>query len=128
MNPDQLRSKNFGEFFRERRLLAGYSLRSFCKEFGYDPGNTSKMERGLLAPPSSKEKLEEYARNLEISPDSDEWSLFMDLASIAQGKIPSELIKDENAVKMLPVIFRTLRGEKLGREKLKELEKIIIGD
>jgi len=119
---------NFGEFFRERRLLAGYSLRSFCKEFDYDPGNISKIERGLLAPPLSQEKLEEFAKSLNIKTGSDDWSLFMDLASVAQGKIPKEVIENEVAVSMLPVIFRTLKGDKPDREKLKELEKIIMGD
>jgi transcriptional regulator with XRE-family HTH domain len=121
-------SQNFGDFFREKRLLAGYSLRSFCKEFDYDPGNISKIERALLAPPLSREKLEGFAGNLGIKTGSEDWSLFMDLASVAQGKIPKEVIENEAAVSMLPVIFRTLKGDKPDREKLKELEKIIMGD
>jgi transcriptional regulator with XRE-family HTH domain len=128
MATDKFGTLSFAEFFRKKRLQAGFSLRSFCKMFNYDPGNISKMERGLLNPPSSSEKLEEFARNLGITPNSDEWSQFMELACIAQGKIPKEVIENEAAVSMLPVIFRTLRGDKPDREKLKELEKIIMGD
>jgi transcriptional regulator with XRE-family HTH domain len=51
----------FGAFFKEMRIGQEMTLRHFCERHGYDPGNISKLERGLLPPPQSEAKLTEYA-------------------------------------------------------------------
>ena len=53
----------FGKLFKERRMALGKTLRQFCREHGLDHGNISKLERGLLKPPTG-EKLAEYASHL----------------------------------------------------------------
>lgn len=113
-------SKTFGEFFKAQRMATGKTLREFCLERGYDPGNLSKLERGLLPPPQSREKLEEYARALGLREGTDVWYDFFDLAAAETGRIPEDL-QDEKLVKKLPVIFRTLRGRKLTDEQLDQL-------
>ena len=115
--------KAFGEYFKKRRQLLGYTLRQFCMEKGLDPGNISRMERGLLPPPQKREKLEEYASCFEISRGSDEWYEFFDLAHIASSKIPSDIMEDEELVKKLPMLFRTVRD--LDDEKLDALIELI---
>lgn len=117
--------KAFGEFFKERRKSLGLTLRRFCQEKGYDPANISKLERGLLPPPQKREKLEEYAKDLRISKGSTEWYQFFDLAYAATGRIPEEVLKDEELVEKLPVLFRTIRGQSVTEEQLDALiEKI----
>lgn len=117
--------KVFGEFFKVKRISLGYTLRCFCEEYKLDPGNLSRMERGILPPPQKREKLEEYAGYLKIKEGSDEWYQFFDLACAAAGKLPDEILNDAELVQKLPVVFRTLRGQKLSAEQLKELiEKI----
>lgn len=115
----------FGQFFRKMRERHGLSLRRFCVENNVDPGNISKMERGLLPPPQSREKLEEYAAYLQIKEGSDDWYEFFDLASAQSGKIPQDLLNDEDLVKKLPLVFRTIRGQKISVEKLDELAEVI---
>ena len=115
----------FGQFFKEMRLKTGLSLRQFCLDHGLDPGNISKLERGLASPPQSKEKLEEYARYLGIVKDTDDWYNFFDYAAASTGRIPPDVMSDEELVKKLPVVFRTLRGQKLPVEKLKQLAELI---
>ena len=115
--------KAFGELFKNRRQSLGYTLRQFCLEKGLDPGNISRMERGLMPPPQKTEKLEEYASYLEIPRGSDEWYEFFDLAHIASSKIPSDLMGDEELVRKLPVLFRTVRD--LDDEKLDALIELI---
>lgn len=115
----------FGEFFKKMRLQQGKPLRSFCIENGFDPGNISKLERGKLPPPKSRVKLEEYATALGLEKGSDDWYQFFDLASACKGQIPEELLSDEETLKALPVLFRTLQGQKLSEKKLKELIEII---
>lgn len=119
------KDNTFGQFFKEMRLRTGLSLRQFCLDHGLDPGNISKMERGLASPPQSKGKLEEYAKYLGIEKDSNDWYTFFDYASAATGRIPPDVMSDEELVKKLPVVFRTLRGRKLPVEKLKQLAELI---
>jgi transcriptional regulator with XRE-family HTH domain len=119
------RRDTFGHFFKEMRLKTGLSLRQFCVKHGLDPGNISRMERGIAPPPQSREKLEEYASYLAVDKDSDDWFNFFDYAAAATGRIPHDVMSDEELVKKLPVVFRTLRGQKLSVEKLHELAESV---
>jgi len=115
----------FGAFFKEMRRKKGISLRKFCLECKFDPGNVSKLERGVMPPPASREKLETYALALGIEEGSDEWYNFFDYAAASSGNIPSYMMSDSELVKKLPLVFRTLRGEKISPEKLDELAELI---
>lgn len=115
----------FGEFFKQNRIALRKTLRQFCLENNLDPGNISKLERGLLPPPQGSEKLEEYANYLRIKKGSDDWYEFFDLAHIESGRIPVELLKDDAVVASLPLLFRTLRGQKISDKKLDELVQLI---
>jgi transcriptional regulator with XRE-family HTH domain len=115
----------FGDFFKGKRIGLKKTLRQFCAENKLDPGNISRLERGLMLPPQGSDKLEEYARNLQIKKGSDDWYRFFDLARIEAGRIPEELMKDETLVASLPILFRTLRGKKISEKKLDELVEMI---
>jgi transcriptional regulator with XRE-family HTH domain len=115
----------FGAFFKELRIRQEETLRQFCEAHGYDPGNISKLERGLLQPPESEAKLTEYAKALGIRRGSDDWYQFFDLARASQGKIPPELLRKRDVVARLPLLFRTLRGQKVSEQKLNELIEMI---
>ena len=99
----------FGEFFKQKRLELGVSLRQFCLGNDFDPGNISKLERGRLAPPHDHDVLERYATALHISEGTPEWFNLFDLASAATGRIPVELLSDEGVVAKLPLLFRAIR-------------------
>jgi transcriptional regulator with XRE-family HTH domain len=115
----------FGEFFKAKRIEKGLTLREFCKKFGLDPGNISKLERGLLSPPASRAKLEEYANFLGLKKGTDDWLEFFDRAAASRGELPKDFLDNQEVIKALPVIFRTIRGKKVSKELLDELiEKI----
>ncbi|MCP4129548.1 MAG: hypothetical protein GY754_00905 [bacterium] len=114
----------FGKFFKEKRLELEQSLRQFCMNNKFDPGNISKMERGLLSPPGKKE-LEKYAIALKIEEGTDDWIKFFDYAAACRGEIPAEILNNEQVVEKLPLFFRTLRGEKVPEDKLNELIDLI---
>ncbi len=118
-------NKLFGEFFKNKRLALKLSLREFCLEKGFDPGNLSKIERGLMTPPNSPELLKKYADALNIKKGTDDWIEFFDRAAACKGKIPNEILEDDEIVNKLPVFFRTLRGEKVPEEKLNEIINLI---
>lgn len=111
----------FGDLFRSRRMALGLTLRKFCLENGLDPGNISRLERGLLQPPQDRDKLESYARLLNIEKESGDWYEFFDLAAAETGRIPEEIMQDSQLVQKLPLLFRTLRGEKVPDDRLDEL-------
>lgn len=111
----------YGEFFRSARAKAGLSLREFCLENGFDPGNISRLERGLLPPPESRDKLETYAKALRLKKGSDDWYTFFDLAAAERGRIPEDVLSDHALVEKLPVLFRTLRGQRVDEDDLDDL-------
>ena len=120
-----MKGELFGSYFKELRIRRGSTLRQFCETFGFDPGNISKLERGLLPPPQSREKLEQYAQALGLKKGSSAWYEFFDLAAASRGQIPEEFLADDKLVKKLPVLFRSLRGEKVSERKLDELIETI---
>ena len=117
--------ESFGGFFKAMRQKNGITLRQFCHKYGLDPGNVSKIERGIAAPPSSHRILEKYASYLGIQENSNEWYEFFDLAASCSGKLPPYLMSNEQLVNKLPLVFRTIRGQKLDSSKLDELAELI---
>jgi transcriptional regulator with XRE-family HTH domain len=117
--------RTFGSYFKELRIARKLTLRQFCEAHGYDPGNISKLERGMLPPPESDAKLTEYAKALKIRRGSDAWYEFFDLARAARGKLPPEVLRKREVVARLPLLFRTLRGQKVSSQKLSELIEMI---
>lgn len=115
----------FGEFFRQRRIALGYTLRSFCKTFQLDPGNVSRLERDIIPPSVDEEKLAGYAIALQIKKETPEWVTFFDLAHTAKGRIPKDLLDEKDYYKMFPFIYKTVRGEKLGKEKMVQLINLV---
>ena len=112
----------FGEFVREKRLARDLSLRKFCETAQLDPSNWSKIERGRFPAPTSREALEHIAKVLGLVKATDDWLHFFDLASITQQRIPEELYADKEVLDVLPIFFRTVRGDK---PKKKDLQKLI---
>lgn len=115
----------FGAYFRILREKAGMSLRGFCAEYGFDAGNISKLERGTFPPPDSMDKLKAYAQALQLRSGSTEWIEFFDRAAASRGKFPQDLQQEEDLVKHLPLLFRTLRGQKLSAESLDKVVEVV---
>jgi transcriptional regulator with XRE-family HTH domain len=115
----------FGEFFKQKRIGLKKTLRQFCIANKLDPGNISKLERGLMQPPQGSDKLEEYAKYLHIGKGTDDWYKFFDLAAVERGRIPEELLNDAKVAASLPILFRTLREKKISEKKLDELVEMI---
>lgn len=115
----------FGSFFELLRHRSKLTLRQFCKKAQADPANISRMERGAVPPPKSRQILERYAETLGIQPGSDEWYQFFDLAAADKGIIPEDLMEDSELVGALPAFFRTLRGQKPTPEEMKRIAERI---
>ncbi|MFO0840893.1 MAG: helix-turn-helix transcriptional regulator [Gemmataceae bacterium] len=99
----------FGKFVREGRKALGLTLRDFCRRNGLDPGNVSRLERGLSPPPQSAEALTSLGKALKLQPGTDLWNRLFELAAAETGRIPGGLLKEETAVARLPDLLRQLR-------------------
>lgn len=118
---------SFGETIKNLRLARKQTLRQFCFEFGHDPSNWSKIERGVNPPPKDDTTLARWAADLGLMAGTPEWSDFMDQAAISRGQIPKDLMNDEKLLEKLPVFFRTVRGAELDDGKLDSLIETIRG-
>jgi len=112
---------HFGSYFEQLRQEQGLTLRMFCKKASCDPANISRMERGLIPPPKGRGILGKYALALNLVEGSDEWYQFFDLAAADQGIVPQDIMEDAELVKVLPVFFRTLRGQKPTKAEMDKL-------
>lgn len=118
-------ANTFAEFFKEKRMTLGLTLRQFCQKNGFDPGNISKLERGVFAAPQTEEKLEEYAKALKLKKGSDEWIGFFDLAAVSNRDLGMMKLKNESIIEKLPILFRTLDNKELTAEKLDQIIELI---
>ena len=117
--------KKFGKVLKDLRIEKELSLREICKLADYDPSNWSKIERGMISPPSEEKTLRKWARILGLSQKSKEFQEFIDKAKVAQGIIPQDILSRKNAVKCMPAFFRTLRNEKPTKEEIDRLIELI---
>jgi transcriptional regulator with XRE-family HTH domain len=118
-------SKRFGALVKKLRLATGRTLREFCLANGFDPGNFSRLERGLFPPPQNRELLERYAAALTLKPGTDDWLELFDVAAAERGEIPADLMSDAEIVEKLPVLFRTMRAKQVSKGGLDDLVKRI---
>lgn len=115
----------FGSYFKEMRAKSRITLREFCSNNGFDPGNISKIERGVVPPPKSADVLTKYAESLGLKKESEEWSEFFDRAAACSGMIPPDMMSNADLVSKLPLVFRALRGHEITDEQLKNLAEDI---
>lgn len=115
-------SGHFGSRVRELRLQKRLSLRQFCVESKQDPSNWSKIERGMIPPPT---ELAAVFQALGLTEADDTWHELSNAAFLEKGMIPKHVLDNEELMTALPVFFRTARGEKPSREELERLIEVI---
>jgi len=117
--------QDFGKKIKELRIKKKLSLREACRLASYDPSNWSKMERGIISPPSDENILKKWAKILGINNNERELQKFIDEAKISQGIIPQDILSKSDKLKHLPAFFRTLRNKKPTKEEIDKLIELI---
>lgn len=116
----------FGGCLRELRLKAGYGLRRFAVETGFQPSNLSNLERGKLRPPREAERLGQIAEALGLLEGTRDWVRFFDLAADAQkAPLPADVEGYALRHKAIPVLLRTAKAKKLTDREFRELADYI---
>ena len=117
--------KRFGQILKNLRIQKELTLRSASRIANYDPSNWSKIERGILPPPSDEKTLKNWAKILGIAKNKKQIQEFIDNAKIAQGLIPQDILSQDILVERLPAFFRTLRNKKPTKKEIDRLIKLI---
>jgi transcriptional regulator with XRE-family HTH domain len=115
----------FGEMLKVRRKELRLGLREFALRADMDPGNLSKIERGKLGAPQGEDVLNRICLALEFELGSEEAQALRDKALVEAGRIPAEVMEDEEVLKRLPVLLRTVKNKKLDSEQLDRLIEMI---
>lgn len=97
---------NVGPLVKRLRIEKRITLRDLAERMELDPGNYSRVERGVFAPPP-REKLDEILQFLEVGESQREEIL--DRADVERGILPTDLQQDEVLVRELPILFRAVR-------------------
>ncbi len=117
--------KKFGQNLKKARIAKNLSLREICKKINYDASNWSKIERGVMSPPSDEKVLSKWAKVLGLKPADNKYQTFIDEAQIGQGIIPQDILAGRNAVDYLRAVLRTLRNEKPTKQEIDRLIQLI---
>ena len=74
---------------------------------------------------NKNEDIKDLALSVGLQENTEEWENFFSVAKISAGRIPDDIMSDEEVLQHLPLFLRTISGQKLSDNKLKELIDII---
>lgn len=118
--------ETFGGYVRRLRLEAGYGLRRFATQAGFQPSNLSNIERGKLPPPKDPERLEQLADALGLAEESPERREFFDLAATAHdAPVPADVQQFARRHTAIPVLLRAVESKKLTDDEIRRLAEHI---
>lgn len=117
-------SKDFGQLVQARRAEIRLTLRDCAVRAGMDAGNLSRLERGRVAPPQDPAILVRLADALELTGSTRAQELF-DLASMQNGRIPRDILSNEDVMSALPILLRTVNNKQLDGAQIDKLIELI---
>jgi transcriptional regulator with XRE-family HTH domain len=115
----------FGDLVRGRRAELRLGLRDFALRADVDAGNLSKLERGRLNPPQDPAVIDRICVALEWDLESENAQALRDVAALENGRIPEDLLKDEEVMSRMPLLLRTVHNRQLEPEEIEKLIDVI---
>ncbi len=116
--------REFGEMLKGRRAELRLSLRDCAVRADMDAGNLSRLERGRAAPPQDPEVLARLIDALEWTGNHAGQEL-MDVAAMQNGRIPRDILSNEEVMSALPVLLRTVNNKQLDGAHIEKLVDMI---
>ena len=116
----------FGAYLKELRLAAGYGLRRFAVEAGFQPSNLSNIARGKKPPPTDPDRQAQLADTLGLIEGSKERARFFDLAAAAvRAPLPADVARYAERSRAIPQMLRTAQSKDLTDEEFHKLTEYI---
>lgn len=117
-------TKEFGELLQRRRAELRLSLRECAVRADIDAGNLSRIERGRVLPPQDPDVLARLVDALELvgTPQAQE---LLDVAAMQNGRIPRDILSNEEVMSALPVLLRTVNNKQLDGARIEKLVNLI---
>lgn len=117
-------ANEFGELLQARRAELRLSLRDCAERAEMDPGNLSRIERGRATPPQDADVLARLIAAVELTGTARGQEL-MDVAATQNGRIPRDILSNEEVMSALPVLLRTVNNKQLDKEHIEKLVDMI---
>lgn len=114
----------FGCLINAHRAELRLTLRECAFHAEMDPGNLSRIERGRAAPPQDPEILDRLIAALELTGAEDAQRL-RDVAATQNGRIPHDIVANEEVMAALPLLLRTVNNKQLNGAQVEKLVEII---
>lgn len=115
----------FGRLLQERRREIRLTLRDFALRADMDPGNLSKIERGRMTPPQDRAILDRLCLALEYRPDDAAAERLRDVAALQNGRIPRDMLENDELMAHMPILLRTVTNRQLNAEEVDKLIDLI---
>lgn len=114
----------FGELLQRRRAELRLSLRECAVRADIDAGNLSRIERGRVPPPQDPGVLARLVDALELVGTAEAQQL-MDIAAMQNGRIPRDILSNEEVMSALPALLRTVNNKQLDGARIEKLVNLI---
>jgi len=114
----------FGELVQKRRAALRLGLRECALRAGIDPGNLSRIERERVAPPQDPDILARLLEALELT-DTPEGQELYDVAATQNGRIPRDILSNEEVMASMPILLRTVSNKQLDGSQVEKLIDLI---
>ena len=115
----------FHRLLKSHRMATGLTLRAFCRDRDIDPGEQSRMERGLSPAPMGMFFVKKLGDALGLKYGTPDWDEFRDSAAASHGRLPSDLRTNQRLLAKLPVLFGALRSGGCPAEKLDAMIELV---
>ena len=119
--------QEFGAFVKAARIKQGITARDAAAGSEMLPSNFSKIEHGVLRPPSVGEKQRKMARVIGLISGSQEEARFFDLAARANDATPVDVADIISREEALPLLLRTIGNKRLGKDDIEKLVSLVRG-
>ena len=115
----------FGRLIRERRRELQMTLGDFADKADIDAGNLSRIENDRVAPPQNQAVLNRICSGLGYDLDAPEAKHLRDVAAIQNGRLPHDIVENEEIMAQMPLLLRSVAKHRLNSKEVDRLVELI---
>lgn len=97
----------------------------FAQKYGFNQGNISRIENGLMRAPQDPDRVDAYARALGLKKGTAEWVRFHDLAKASNRTFEIFNITNDSVLEAFPILMRELDKDTVTKDHLEKLIDLV---